>query len=376
MRVVEVTSLKGLGSHAAAWDRLAFCSPQRLPMLSHAWISTYLEYYLTPGIPWVCLFAYNDDSELVGVLPVVIESCRVMGTRCARLRLNLLENADMVIAEGLERPVIATLLSALEKNSPNWFCLEFDELPEESATMKYVECIQKAGFCVDGPAGKGSFIKIQGTYPEFLNSLSPHFARNLRRVGRKIDQQCEVQMLFLGSETPEEHLRRFMKVEASGWKGQMGNAIQRSARSMAYYEVLVRRLAEKGWLEWHFLVADGKTLAGHMGIKMGRSLVLYKIAYDEAYSAFAPGNVLMASTIERAFNSGDTDEINCLTDYPWNRNWQMLLRPYRNLRVYRHSFLPLTCGYLPGKARKAVREVRGVRPLLGTIRRQFLDRSA
>ena len=65
-----VTSLDQLGEHAEAWDRLAMASADRLPMLSHAWVSSFLEHRTVDGSPWQCFFAY-DGAELVGVLPLV-----------------------------------------------------------------------------------------------------------------------------------------------------------------------------------------------------------------------------------------------------------------------------------------------------------------
>jgi len=38
-----------------------------------------------------------------------------------------------------------------------------------------------------------------------------------------------------------------------------------------------------------------------VGYRIGRTLVLLKIAYREEYAACGPGNVLLARTIERAF---------------------------------------------------------------------------
>ena len=67
-----VMSLDQLGEHAEAWDRLAMASADRLPMLSHAWVSSFLEHRTVDGSPWQCFFAY-EGAELVGVLPLVGE---------------------------------------------------------------------------------------------------------------------------------------------------------------------------------------------------------------------------------------------------------------------------------------------------------------
>jgi hypothetical protein len=135
------------------------------------------------------------------------------------------------------------------------------------------------------------------------------------------------------------------------------------------------RLAERGWLEWQFLRAEGKTIAGQLGTRIGRTLVLLKIAYREEYKAYAPGNVLLARTIERAFACRDVDEINCLTDFPWTRNWNMRMRPYYQVHVYPKMAIPMLVGAAPKKARLIAAQI----PWLATpyrAARRLLRRSA
>ena len=64
------TSLDSLEEHAEAWDRLLAELYNLLSMLSHAWVSSFLEHRDLGGPPWQCFFAYQD-SELVGVLPLI-----------------------------------------------------------------------------------------------------------------------------------------------------------------------------------------------------------------------------------------------------------------------------------------------------------------
>ena len=44
IQVITVTSLDALVPYAEQWDQLALQAPQRLPMLSSAWVMAYLEH--------------------------------------------------------------------------------------------------------------------------------------------------------------------------------------------------------------------------------------------------------------------------------------------------------------------------------------------
>jgi len=156
------------------------------------------------------------------------------------------------------------------------------------------------------------------------------------------------------------------EIEASGWKGRKGTALAASLSLVAFYTALVEGLAREGWLEWHFLNADAKTLAGHLAVRFGRSMTLVKIGYDEAYAKCSPGNLLFERTAKWIFERGDIDEINCLTDMPWHRSWRMDQSNYTSLWIYPKQPLALLFGALPTWI--VLRAMRVLRPLLRRAR--------
>jgi hypothetical protein len=72
LRIDTVEAVDVLAWHAAAWDRLALAAPERLPMLSYAWVKSFLEHRLDPGESWRCLFAYTGDELVVDSDPAVV----------------------------------------------------------------------------------------------------------------------------------------------------------------------------------------------------------------------------------------------------------------------------------------------------------------
>lgn len=370
-RVEVATSPEALIRYADDWNRLALDSPQRLPMLSHAWVASYYEHLLEPGTDWACLFAFDHD-ELIGVLPC--QSCSGALTAFTPVHLcapasSHTRSVDLVLRAGKEHQAACLLIEGLTRLAPHWGRLDLTVIPSGSPTLTLAETDLPHVHVTVEQQWFGAYIPITGTYQEYLDSLSEKFARNLRRLGNKIHQLASMQEQFVEPGTAQpEHLAQFLEVEASGWKASAGTAIGQSPQLVGFYRALTTRLAELGRLEYHFMTAEGKTIAGHLGVRLGRTLVLLKIGYDEAYSSYAPGNVLMAHTIERSFSRGDTDEINCLTDMPWNRNWNMQKRPYHNLTFDRKALMPFLTGYLPGYARRLATRVPGLKGLVHRLR--------
>jgi len=361
LRIEVVRSFGDLDQHAEAWNSLARESLHPLPMLSHAWAATYLEHQLRDGESWFCLFAY-DQSELVGVIPIVASPINLLGIRRMRLRTphddNHTRSVDFLCGPNREKEIVPLLLSAIERACPTAFCLELRRLPPSSPTLSI---FSKGIRWVIGACdleGYGSFIRVEGSYTDFRTTLNKKFNKNLRRLERKLATLQDVKVDFLVEESATaKELARFMQVEAASWKGKGGTAISQSPSLVSFYSVLARRLAEQRWLEWHFLSAEGKTIAGHYAIRMNRSLVVFKIGFDDGYAPYSPGTVLFERMI---FDSGEIDEIDCLTDYDWNRNWQMEHRPYYSVSIFPRRFVPEIIGVLPLRARALARQVPGV----------------
>ncbi|HVP06478.1 MAG TPA: GNAT family N-acetyltransferase, partial [Candidatus Acidoferrum sp.] len=224
--------------------------------------------------------------------------------------------------------------------------------------------------------GYAAYLPISGTHDEYLGTLSSNFARNVRRLNNKINTIGEPEFLFFTSdEIRDEHLEWFMKLEVSGWKGERGTAISQSPQLIAFYRSLISRMRARGWAEWHFLTVDGEPFAGHLAARIGRELVLLKIAYDDAHSSYGPGTILMSGLFERTFAAGDIDEINCLTDMAWNHNWQMKIRPYYDLHIFRRNPLSMLGGYWPSKFRERAGSVGIVRQAARRIRGLVLSKA-
>jgi hypothetical protein len=368
VRVEAVRSLPALGQYESAWNRLAADAPQRLPMLSGSWIITNLDHTLNPGQDWACLMALEED-ELVGVFPVVSRPYRFLGRNRPRLRTphqGEIMAVDFVSARGREHEVIPRLLQALDQQFPDWLDFELYRIPVSSPTLETLTRRARSHVAVREFLDRGSIIPINGSLEGFQQNLSHNFRRNLVKARNKLARLPNVRTVFLsGKEATEQELDRFIEVEGSGWKGQEGTAIRNKPH---FYRDLAQRLSKLGWLEWHFLFSGDRTLAGHMAIRVNRRLVLLKIGYDEAFSHCAPGNMLLERTLQRAFASGDIDEIDCLTDMAWHDNWAMAKRPYYNLWIYPRRGVPLLKGALPRLVRERLRHLPGLRSLYRRVR--------
>ncbi len=362
IRVEIVRTLKELEAYRDEWNRLAFQSQQHLPVLSWASVASRLEHLLGPNESWICLLAVADSGRLVGVLPLMLKPHRWFRWHC---QLNVPEpSVDFLVAPGLEYEVISLLVSALDQAAPNWFSLKLTRIPEISPTLELSKRCPPGIRVSDEFQVWGSLILIEGGWENYLAGWDKKYHRNIRRFTNKLNGLPGVKTTVIAGQeaAAEQHLKNFLELEASGWKGKSETAILNSPKVTKYYQDLTQRLADCGWLEWHFLEAQGKIIAANLAIRCSRALILSKIAYDERYSEFAPGLVLRMNIIERAFKSGDTEEINFISDMPGHEKWRMHQRTHHKIVLFPRRFMPSLFGFVPTRLRIILRRISGSKP--------------
>jgi len=348
--VVVVRDIEALATCADAWDRLAIEAVQRLPMLSHAWVTSYLEHSLRPGESWCCALAYEAET-LVGVLPLVIAPHPLFGQLYPLLRTphdGDTPCGDAVLSASDPERILFSLLEAVKNAIPNHAVIEIKGIREGSPTLtalrqrlpEYAIHIQ-ATFL-------GDFIEVKETWIDYLGRLGKNLRSNLRKAQRQLDRKGRVELRILtGADAHQEFLAEFLALEDSGWKGQQGTSILKRPEIIPFYEKLVSRLATRGWLEWHMLLVDDRLVAAEFCVRFGQSLIIHKIGHDEAFANTSPGNLLTEEGARQAFNEGLLQEINHISRAEWHLKWLMRQSQYFTALVAPAHPVPASIRMLP-----------------------------
>ncbi|HQL24527.1 MAG TPA: GNAT family N-acetyltransferase, partial [candidate division Zixibacteria bacterium] len=361
-----------LAAIGEAWDELALGAAGRLPMLSYAWVSAHLELRQPAARPWLCLAAFAGQ-QLAGVLPLEERRLSVLGKTVTALRPPgdaHTRSVDAVVAPGREAEAAEAFYRALEEAVPGWFGLEMPGVEGTSPLIAAAAAGAPArARAAQIPAGLATVRETQGTWDEFFESSSGHFRKHYRQYGRKLAKLGTVEAEFLsGAQAHPEYLERFARLEAAGWKGRAGSAIGADPALTEFYRRLCARLHARRALEWHFLRVGDTYVAGHLAVRTGRTLVLWKIGYDEAYAACSPGFLLIGEMLQRAFADPATDAVNFVTDRTWLDSWRPEKHRYVDLWLYPRRLRSLVGGWWPRQARQRLRETPGVKPLLRALR--------
>ena len=351
-------SVDQLEAHRRAWDGLAAASPQQLPMLSHAWLTTFFE-HICPQDGWACVLVYRG-SELVAVLPVVAERRRRLGRPITVLTTPRDDHTTQVgdlLAEPEAASAAAIAIDAARREFPEACYLEIKRFSDASPLLDWVRTRRLPGRYWHDVDSFGSYLPVPADYAEFRRKLGKNFRLHLNQATNRLAALPEVRFEFAsGREARCEDLEMLMKVEASGWKGEQGSAIAGSPRLVEFYSALVRRLHDAGWLEWQFMYGDGEVLAGNLAIRMPRAVTLWKVGYNDKYSRYSPGSLLIEQVLKRASQENGPAIVETTTDQPWHDKWGMSRRPFYTARFY-FGARGYLFGYLPDVLRSRLRQV-------------------
>lgn len=366
LQIEVAATLTELDSHAAGWHALSARSRDRIARHSHPFVRAYFHHSVTPPDRWLCMFAYEGE-RLVGVAPVRIPgNPKQMRHPENNLRLKVL---NLLAAEGYETVTASAFLAELRRRFSKLFSISLDCLHERAAAF-YVDREALGPLAIfQEEISRGSHLRTTGSFANYSAALSGNFRRNLRRSRSRLQQLPDVRFEFLaGGTIADNDCEEFLTLESSGWKGQLGTAVQSDPAKTRLYREFMHNFRELGWLELYFLRIGERRVAGLMTMRIGSTLNLWKIGYDETFAHCSPGHLLLERAIERAYALEDVTDINCLTDASWLEPWRVQKHYYYNVFIYPLRPLSMVMGVAPMVARRTVSRLPGATWILSTLR--------
>jgi hypothetical protein len=108
---------------------------------------------------------------------------------------------------------------------------------------------------------------------------------------------------------------------------------------------LLRTCAEKGSLRLGVAWLNGKAIAAQAWIVSHGRAEIYKVAYDQAFKAYAPGTLLTATLVQHVIETDRVSEIDYLIgDDPYKKTWMSKRRERWGIVAYNLRSLPGLAG--------------------------------
>ena len=130
------------------------------------------------------------------------------------------------------------------------------------------------------------------TYLE--KALSSSSRKKLRQHRRRLAERGRLSHVVAADpESIRRALEDFLRMEASGWKGRECTALLSDAENAAYVRRSIVGMAEQGCAAIHALYLDDRPVSMQIVVRAGAVAYTWKTAYDEAFSDFSPGMLLL-----------------------------------------------------------------------------------
>ena len=156
-------------------------------------------------------------------------------------------------------------------------------------------------------------------------ALSKKTVIDLRRLEKRLGELGELRYSTLKpGAAAEPWLEAFLKLEASGWKGQQGSAFDSSEEGRRFFYSIALRGAQRGQLMMLALELNDRPIAMKCNFLAQNGGYTFKIAYDERYARYSPGMLLELENIREFHRRADLQWMDSCAeaDHPMmNRIW-------------------------------------------------------
>lgn len=322
----SVEAHNSVDSIAHEWDALAdrVGAP---PFLRPGWFSAFADAF---GSSRVEVLTVHRDGRLVGVAPLQ----RVRGALRSLANWHTPEFAFAAEDDSAMQELAETVCDRGGPQVSLWFVNPANQDYEICRAVAHTRGHRFVARTLERPP----YVAVDRPWESFENAIDAKLRRDLRRRRRLLESAGNVSFEVLdGTARLDAVLDEGFRIEASGWKGEQGTAIASRPETRRFYTQIARWAAPRGWLRLAFLRLDDRALAFQYGLEDKQTYYLLKGGYVPAYRRFAPGKLLVAFMIERAFaenlerfDFGGEDE-------PFKAEWTSGHRELRLLQLFAPS---------------------------------------
>lgn len=358
---VDAASLAERGGGAVE----QFAHPRELPADALALMSRREEGYVEFGADWFGLMAdtvFRDSSQAIfyvlrrhgrvlAVLPVGKQGKAVGALANYYTTLYAPSLEDDLTSEDLLPLTLA--LRRSHSGTPAYRFWPMDAVSREFQLLR--GALRLAGLRPSQYFAFGNwFLQVDGDWPTYLKNRSGQLRSTIKRMNKRFVAENGRMEIIREVADAERGIAAYAAVYASSWKVP--------EPYVDFVPELIRLCARRGWLRLGLAWIGDQPIAAQLWIVNAGRAHIYKVAYDEAFKAIAPGTLVTALLLEDAIDHDHVTEVDYLIgDDAYKKTWMT----HRRERFGLVAYDPATLGGLLGLMRQAGghawRRLRGLR---------------
>lgn len=292
----------------------------------------------------VRFYVLRRRNRVLAVLPAVAQTGS-LGREISALSNFYTALYAPALDADIEAEDLLPLVRALRHSSGRAAVYRFSPMDPDSREFRLLKrTLSQAGLSTHSYFTFGNWYEpVQKHWADYLKDRSGQVRSTIKRNAKKFLAEGGRLEIVEGGERLEVGLAAYQTVYAQSWKVP--------EPFPEFVPALIRLCARRGWLRLGVAWLVDKPVAAQIWIVANGRADIYKLAYDEAYKALAPGTLLTAQLMERALDVDQVREVDYLIgDDPYKAAWMSQRRERFGLIAYD----PMTLRGLAGLARQLI----------------------
>jgi len=324
MHKFHVLSSEAFREYKKEWDRLAARNGSISPVLHSDFFEVALQHFSHSRVKLLVAEESGSPIMIALVEPGKIGRWRTFSPA------QLLVSSFVTSSEYIPSAFLAQLFRALSH-------------PQYSFSFMYHDVLLQAGidpswkYCDSSIHATTISIDMNQTFSDYWAARKKKLRYNLKRYMKKINQKFSSIEICGVSDQEGISLAvdQYGGLESKGWKGREGTALHKDNTQGRFYSELLERFATRGAARVYQLKFDDMLVGSRLCIINDRSLVFLKTTFDENYSTYAAGRILLFLSLEKLFDEEDLDVAEFYTNADANqKQWGTHSREIRHLTAY------------------------------------------
>jgi CelD/BcsL family acetyltransferase involved in cellulose biosynthesis len=309
--VQAVSSEAGFDALETDWERLHAAATTASVFTSWPWLRRWWQHY-GKGQPLHILVA-SVRGETVGILPLYVQTQRVLGVGVRMLRLvgsggdTHPDDLGAVLAPGREASAAAALAGAALA-LPGWDVLHVADMdPKSELPAELERACRDAGLAPrPGVSQRIAYIDLPASWEAFLASMPGSRRSRLKRARSKLDAGCRHRFFAWNDyERLDEAVDRLIELHHLRWREAGGSASFVTPEYIGFHRSVIKMCAPRDWLRLYCQEIDGQIVAMTYCYRFRDRVFLVQAGFDPAQSRWKPGNILLGNAIEHAIGEGN-----------------------------------------------------------------------
>ncbi len=336
-----------------------FAHPRDLPEDALALLRRNEQAYVEFGADWfglladtvfrdqaqVALYVLRRQGRALAVLPVGTQPGAAGGQEVGALANYYTTLYAPALDDELTPEDLLPLTLALRKNHRGTPAFRFWPMDPQAHEFELLrDALRLAGLSPHEYFAFGNwYLQVNGDWQSYLKNRSGQLRSTIKRMTKRLAADNGHLEIIRDEADVERGISAYEAVYGASWKVPEPYA--------EFVPGLIRLCARRGWLRLGLAWIGDKPIAAQLWIVNAGRAHIYKVAYDEAYKAVAPGTLVTALLLEQVIDRENVTEVDYLIgDDAYKKTWMS----HRRERFGLVAYDPATPHGLIGLLRQAV----------------------